>query len=103
MLPCDHPITYDSRRVQTCASAMLASNRAVAQFTASALTDIHAATDGIPRLINILCDNALLVGYAKEVHCIDSPIIAEVVRDMTCWGLRVPSPAPQAAPAGRQE
>ncbi|HUT57283.1 MAG TPA: AAA family ATPase [Phycisphaerae bacterium] len=74
-----------------------------AQFTASALTDIHAATDGIPRLINILCDNALLVGYAKEVHCIDSPIVAEVVRDMTCWGLRTPSPVPQAAPASGQE
>jgi general secretion pathway protein A len=74
-----------------------------AQFSASAITEIHAATDGIPRLINVLCDNALLVGYAKEVHCIDSSIIAEVVRDMTCWGLRAPSPAPQAAPAGGQE
>ena len=74
-----------------------------AQFSASAITEIHAATDGIPRLINVLCDNALLVGYAKEAHCIDNPIIAEVVRDMTCWGLRAPSLAPQTAPAGGQE
>jgi general secretion pathway protein A len=74
-----------------------------AQFTPSAMADIHAATDGVPRLINILCDNALLVGYAKGVHCIDSPIINEVVRDMTCWGLRTPQPDPQPATAAGQE
>jgi hypothetical protein len=56
------------------------------------LADIHAATNGIPRLINILADNALLVGYAKGVHELDRPIVAEVLRDMTCWGLRVPNP-----------
>jgi general secretion pathway protein A len=74
-----------------------------AQFTPSALADIYAATNGIPRLINILCDNALLVGYAKGVRCIDSPIITEVVRDMTCWGLRTPQRAPEAAPIAGQE
>lgn len=63
-----------------------------AQFTPGALADIHAATNGIPRLINILADNALLVGYAKGVHELDRPIVAEVLRDMTCWGLRVPNP-----------
>jgi general secretion pathway protein A len=66
------------------------------QFAPSATADIHAATDGIPRLINVLCDNALLVGYAKEIRCIDSSIITEVVRDMTCWGLRTSQPAPVA-------
>jgi len=74
-----------------------------AQFTPSAMADIYAATNGIPRLINILCDNALLVGYAKGSRCIDSPIITEVVRDMTCWGLRTPQGAPQAAPVAGQE
>jgi general secretion pathway protein A len=68
----------------------------LAQFTPEATADVHAATDGVPRLINILCDNALLVGYAKGAQVIDRPIIAEVVRDMTCWGLRTSS---QEAPA----
>jgi general secretion pathway protein A len=61
----------------------------LAQFTPSAKADVAAATNGIPRLINVLCDNALLVGYARGVHCIDSAIVAEVLRDMTCWNLRV--------------
>ena len=60
----------------------------LAKFTPEALANTYAASDGIPRLINILCDNALLVGYAKGVHCIDTTIVTEVLKDMTCWGLR---------------
>ena len=60
------------------------------EFTPEAKADIHAATSGIPRLINILCDNALLVGYAKGAHRIDRPVVTEVLREMTCWNLRVP-------------
>jgi general secretion pathway protein A len=59
-----------------------------AAFTPEAMADIHAATDGIPRLINVLCDNALLVGYAKGIRMIDRPIVIEVLQNMTCWGLR---------------
>ena len=70
-----------------------------AAFTPEALGDIYAATDGIPRLVNILCDNALLVGYAKSTHTVGRHIVSEVLRDMTCWGLRTsdaPAPANEA-------
>lgn len=60
------------------------------EFLPEAIAEVHAATDGIPRLINILCDNALLVGYAKGAERIDRAIVEEVLRDMTCWGLRTP-------------
>lgn len=59
-----------------------------AQFTPQAMEEIHRATDGIPRLVNVLCDNALLVGYARGIHVIDQSIVNEVIKDMTCWGLR---------------
>jgi general secretion pathway protein A len=77
----------------------------LAEFTPAATTEIHAATDGVPRLINVLCDNALLVGYAKGIHALDTPIIAEVLQDMTCWGLRPAGPGaqPAAIPAGAEE
>ena len=84
-------------------------------FTPQAFAEIYSATNGIPRLINVLCDNALLVGYAKGIHQIDRDTVGEVLRDMTCWGLRVtgeeqdasgtPSPAgePDAACIGGNE
>jgi general secretion pathway protein A len=60
-----------------------------AEFAPEALADIHAATNGTPRLINVLCDNALLVGYARSTRQIDRQIVSEVLRDMTCWGLQI--------------
>jgi len=66
---------------------------AAVDFSSEALETIHAATDGTPRLINILCDNALLVGYVNNKTHIDKPVIDEVLRNMTCWGLRVDAPA----------
>ena len=59
------------------------------RFTAEALSAIHTATEGTPRLINVLCDNALLVGYSRGVHELDRDVVEEVLRDMTCWGLNV--------------
>ncbi|MBN2212141.1 MAG: AAA family ATPase [Sedimentisphaerales bacterium] len=57
-------------------------------FEPEAMDAIHAATDGIPRLINTLCDNALLVGYVKGQAQIGKGVIMDVLRDMTCWGLQ---------------
>ncbi|NLW85645.1 MAG: AAA family ATPase [Planctomycetes bacterium] len=71
----------------------------VAQFSQEALAEVFAATNGIPRLVNILCDNALLVGFARNLQCIDRAIITEVLREMTCWNLKTSvqgQPAPLA-------
>jgi general secretion pathway protein A len=35
-------------------------------FTSSALKRIYRYSGGIPRLINVICDRALLIGYAEE-------------------------------------
>ncbi|MCE5328568.1 MAG: AAA family ATPase [Planctomycetaceae bacterium] len=62
-------------------------SKSLAEFTPQALAQIYGATNGIPRLINVLCDNALLVSFARGKHQVDHLVISEVLRDMTCWGL----------------
>jgi general secretion pathway protein A len=52
-------------------------------FTASALESIYMYSGGIPRLVNVLCDNALLTGYALGRKEIDAPIIKEVAQDLS--------------------
>lgn len=37
-------------------------------FTAKALAEVHRRTGGVPRRINLLCDRALLAGYAGGNH-----------------------------------
>ena len=51
-------------------------------FEGKALSQIWKKTQGIPRLINQVCDNAMLIGYAVEARSIGQPIIKEVIKDM---------------------
>jgi len=51
-------------------------------FSPGAVKAIYKFSKGYPRLINILCDNALVTAYAKDVNLISRKIIKEVIRDM---------------------
>jgi general secretion pathway protein A len=48
---------------------------------------ISRYSNGIPRVINVLCDNAFLVGYAVGKKKVDGPIIQEVVKDLEGEGV----------------
>ena len=76
-------VRYIMHRIRLCAD-----RNCRLGFTLHAAQDVYAATKGIPRLINVLCDNALLVGYVHGTHRINRRIIAEVVKTMTCWPVR---------------
>lgn len=55
-------------------------------FTDRALDEIYYYSRGIPRLINILADNALLTAYAKEQRLVDEATVIEAVRDLEPTG-----------------
>lgn len=57
-------------------------------FTPDALKRIYQYSKGIPRLINIVCDNALVNGYASEKQVIGDDIIREVISDHTGFSRR---------------
>ena len=50
-------------------------------FTDKAVGEIHTFSHGYPRLINIICDNALLTGYVKDLRQIDAALIRECAKD----------------------
>jgi len=51
-------------------------------FTKNALREVYSRSKGTPRLINVLCDNALLAGYAADQKVIGKNIIREAARDL---------------------
>ena len=51
-------------------------------FSAAAVDYIYRCTEGIPRNINNLCDNALLAGYAAGDRIIDRELIEEVAETL---------------------
>ena len=51
-------------------------------FAPEAVDYIYRCTEGIPRNINNICDNALLAGYAAGASTIDQAIIEEVAENL---------------------
>jgi len=51
-------------------------------FTNSALKRITARAKGIPRIINILCDNALVTGFGYQRKPVPGKVAAEIIRDL---------------------
>ncbi len=59
-----------------------ANQRPNVDFSREALQMIYERSRGVPRVVNSVCDNALLVGYSRETHLIDSAIIRRAVAQM---------------------
>jgi general secretion pathway protein A len=68
-------------------------------FSPAAVRRIAAGSGGIPRLINILCDNGLQVAYATSKDTVSEAMIDEVTREL---GLARPDGAPATAPPARE-
>ncbi len=56
-------------------------------FSADAIDAIYAHSRGIPRLINILCDTALVFGYADSIKHVNEDVIDKVVMARRAGGL----------------
>ena len=65
-------------------------------FTAEALEAVHGQARGIPRLINTLCDNALLEGFLLKKDRINPEVVHGVARDLGV------APTPATAPSDRR-
>jgi type II secretory pathway predicted ATPase ExeA len=78
-----------------------------ALFDDDALDLVYASSRGIPRLINHLCDLALVYGYADRRARIDGPLMREVVIERTgngalpVFGPNDAAPPVRGSPSGR--
>jgi type II secretory pathway predicted ATPase ExeA len=51
-------------------------------FTNSAIRTVHTYSGGVPRLINILCDNGLLSAYTLRKPTVEPAMIEEIAQDL---------------------
>lgn len=51
-------------------------------FLPEAIDFVYQCSEGIPRLINNLCDNAMIAAFAAEVRTIDRDVIEEVADNL---------------------
>jgi type II secretory pathway predicted ATPase ExeA len=91
---------YDETLAFVKSAVALAGGKWETILTADALDAVYRATDGIPRLVNQVCDHALMLAYAGGVRRLDKSGIEEAWADLQ----QLPTPwnaadgAPEAAP-----
>ncbi|MDH3934676.1 MAG: hypothetical protein OEU62_05875, partial [Gammaproteobacteria bacterium] len=56
-------------------------------FSALACEAVHRYSNGVPRLINLLCDTALVYGYAEQQQQISARLIVQVAREKQAGGI----------------
>jgi type II secretory pathway predicted ATPase ExeA len=56
-------------------------------FTNEACALIAEASHGVPRMINVLCDTALVYGFSTQSTLITSELVGEVIKDKQSYGI----------------
>lgn len=64
------------------AQRLLVAGTSETLFLPDAVSAIYRASRGIPRIINLVCEHALIVGYVEQVRQIPASLIAEVTHDL---------------------
>jgi type II secretory pathway predicted ATPase ExeA len=86
------PLTRDETTTYVVHRLRVAGGRDPHLFDTQALETIYRYSQGVPRLVNLLCEAALVYGYAAGKARIDDELVLETVRDRMEGGL-LPLPA----------
>jgi general secretion pathway protein A len=52
-------------------------------FTSEALHAVHRHSGGVPRLVNLICDRALLAGYVRSVRTISAEMVNQAAAEVS--------------------
>jgi putative secretion ATPase (PEP-CTERM system associated) len=80
-LEIDETANYINHRLRRAARS------APLEFPREATDLIHARSRGVPRIINVICDAALVFGYAEERRVFDAATIREVLAELETTGV----------------
>ena len=106
-LDADETANYINHRLRRAATG------APVEFPRDATNSIHGRSRGVPRIVNVICDAALVFGYAEERRGVDLPLVQEVLSELEVTGVlppvgatnmteSAPSPVPASARAARE-
>lgn len=76
------PLDEDDLRGYISHRLLVASGYSTVEFTQGALKQIFKYSGGVPRVINVLCDRALLIGFTKEIREIGVDHVKQAIREI---------------------
>ena len=75
------PLTMEETSAYIAARVRVAGGDAERIFTSEAIVTVHRRSGGIPRTISVICDNALVSGFALDRRPVDEEVVVEVCGD----------------------
>ena len=99
------PLIADETREYVCRRLQVAGATAPAAdaiFPDATIEQVHRHSRGIPRLINTICENALINAYARQFSRITPEMVDEVAADLRLGVVSTPA-EPLDKVAGREE
>jgi general secretion pathway protein A len=75
------PLSLQETAAYVAGRIRLAGGDAIQVFSRDAVLAIHSHARGIPRMISVICDNALLSGFATGQRPVGADLVAEVCHD----------------------
>jgi general secretion pathway protein A len=85
-----NPLNRDECAAYIAHRLAVAGGSATVTFTSRAVDLVHRYTTGIPRLINLLCDRALLGGFSERTNRITPDLVRRAAENLDLALTRVP-------------
>jgi len=93
-----HPLTADETRSYVQQRLRIAGSNGQAIFEGEALNSIHRYSNGIPRVVNLICEHCLVSAFVDQQKTVTVAIVDAVARDFDLGdNYVVPPPAPPTA------
>ncbi|MFC1806955.1 XrtA/PEP-CTERM system-associated ATPase [Candidatus Omnitrophota bacterium] len=81
------PLDKEDLAPYICRRLSVAGSNGDVVFNDDALETIYTYSKGVPRLINIVCDRTLLLGYVQEVRTFNTGLIQKAISEIEGSGL----------------
>ena len=91
--------SYILRRLQRAG----ANSNATTMFPGETIASVYRYSKGIPRLINTVCENALIISYAGKAESVRPEVIDEVAKDLRLNVLSRPARIAPSVTAGQRD
>jgi type II secretory pathway predicted ATPase ExeA len=76
-----HPLSLEETKAYVAQRLRIAGSNGQPIFDAEALVAIHRYSDGIPRVVNLLCEHCLVSGFVDQQKVIARPVVEAVAQD----------------------
>jgi general secretion pathway protein A len=80
------PLTLRESAAYVAKRISLAGGDSAQVFSREAVLAVYEYSGGIPRTINVLCDNALVTAFARDEHLVSQQVVIDVAKDFDLRG-----------------